>query len=178
MNYKEIEKKVDNLHMESNTLYAKIFRIMEEPQNGIFDKPQGELTEAQFEKFNKQNNKFKVILLTLRNDLAFKTKYHNTGLNESIKYKIYVIKQNLTNIDTLLASVYSKYHLSALKQLTNLTAIFLPLTLIVGWFGMNFNSMSAIRGIFSIAHGQKYVLLLSILSIIIMLIILKFLYNT
>ena len=90
-----------------------------------------------------------------------------------IKYKIQVIKYNLDDLDTLLTSVYSKYHLAAMSQLTIISSIFLPLTVITGWYGMNFKSMEAKNGILSITYGQRYVLLLSILSIFLLFLTFK-----
>ena len=104
-------------------------------------------------------------------DFAFNTKYTDQAHSELLKYKIHTIKHNLISLDALLASVYSQYHLDGLSQLAILSAIFLPLTFIVGWFGMNFNSMGAIKGtkgIFSIIHGQRFVMSLCITSMIIM----------
>ena len=49
-----------------------------------------------------------------------------------------------------------------MKVLTVVTAIFLPLTLIAGWYGMNFNYMPELRW----HYGYLYVFILSILVVI------------
>lgn len=51
---------------------------------------------------------------------------------------------------------------STMKLLTVLTAIFQPLTLIVGWYGMNFNNMPELTW----QYGYAFVILLSIGSIV------------
>lgn len=50
---------------------------------------------------------------------------------------------------------------STMKLLTVLTAIFQPLTLIVGWYGMNFTNMPELEW----QYGYVFVIILSILSI-------------
>ena len=47
-----------------------------------------------------------------------------------------------------------------MKYFTLMTSLFLPLTLIVGWYGMNFTSMPEI----SWKYGYFYVIILSLLS--------------
>lgn len=56
-----------------------------------------------------------------------------------------------------------------MRILTVVTSIFLPLTLIVGWYGMNFNSMPELNW----QYGYPYVTLLSVITIIICLWIFK-----
>lgn len=56
-----------------------------------------------------------------------------------------------------------------MKVLTVITTIFLPLTIIVGWYGMNFQDMPE----YTWAHGYIYVSLLSLLTIIVLCIVIK-----
>ena len=49
-----------------------------------------------------------------------------------------------------------------MKVLTVVTAIFLPLTLIAGWYGMNFDYMPELRW----DYGYLYVFILSIMVVI------------
>tara|TARA_Y100000389_G_scaffold194024_1_gene223503 strand:- start:2982 stop:3566 length:585 start_codon:yes stop_codon:yes gene_type:complete len=95
------------------------------------------------------------------------------NLNENIE-----IKKNEKKVDnmlTLLESIESyvntylqhKQHTS-LNILTILQFVFFPLTIITGYYGMNFMSMgspSLKRGIFSIKNGEKWVFLLMLISI-------------
>ncbi len=75
-----------------------------------------------------------------------------------------------------LISKYAEYIIDSRTSMSmNLIALvnllFLPITVIVGYYGMNFNSMGVIKGtkgIFSIIHAQRFVLSLCIISMIIM----------
>ena len=60
-------------------------------------------------------------------------------------------------------------HLNKVKKLNLMTLInlvFLPLGIIVGYFGMNFKSMTYSNGIFSVKYGNTLVILLFIIFII------------
>ena len=56
-----------------------------------------------------------------------------------------------------------------MKHLTVLTTIFFPLTIIVGWYGMNFQSMPE----FLWKYGYLYVILLSVAVVLLLLWIAK-----
>lgn len=56
-----------------------------------------------------------------------------------------------------------------MKVLTVITTIFLPLTIIVGWYGMNFQDMPE----YTWTHGYLYVALLSLLTIVVLCIVIK-----
>ena len=168
MNYTEIDNSINNIHKSVRNLYDEIYKTKSAPKKGFFDKPQGELTEDQFMKFNMRKDQLVQTLIKVVDQVAFKTMQINDKRFDIIKYKIQVIKYNLDDLDDVLSSVYSKYHLAAMSQIALISTIFLPLTFIVGWFGMNFNSMGAQKGnkgIFSITRGQLFVIVLCILSL-------------
>ena len=54
-----------------------------------------------------------------------------------------------------------------MKTLTVLTSIFFPLTIIVGWYGMNFQTMPE----FPWKYGYLYVILLSVVTVSVLWII-------
>lgn len=56
-----------------------------------------------------------------------------------------------------------------MKVFTAVTTIFMPLTLVAGWYGMNFNSMPELTW----SEGYRYVILLSIIIIIVCLFFFK-----
>ncbi len=56
---------------------------------------------------------------------------------------------------------------STMKTLTVLTSIFFPLTIIVGWYGMNFESMPEFKWRF----GYLFVILLSVFISLVMIFI-------
>ena len=176
MNLKEINNMVEVLHNKTRQLYTKIYTTMEEPRKSFFDEPEGQLTADQFIKFSSEQNKLRNSEFILVDIVAFKTKYTSENQFNIMKYKVRAIHENLANLDTLLATVYLRHHLTAVSKLAVIGAIFLPLTFIVGWFGMNFNSMGAQlgkRGIFSITYGQKFIAILCIICIIIMGVLFK-----
>ncbi len=77
----------------------------------------------------------------------------------------------LSNMVVHLQDAYSSYldmNLNkTMKFFTVITSIFFPLTIIVGWYGMNFQSMPE----FSWRYGYVYVILLSIIVVLILVLI-------
>ena len=65
-----------------------------------------------------------------------------------------------------------------LNFMTLLNLIFLPLGIIVGYFGMNFKSMNHSNGIFSVKYGNTFVILLFIIFIIIFTLIYFYIENS
>ena len=92
--------------------------------------------------------------------------------NDIYKYKIKNSnkkKQTILNdIDDYIDYKINKIQHEKTKILTIVSTIFLPLSFIVGFFGMNFKSMGApslTKGIFTINHSEKFILILSSISI-------------
>lgn len=119
--------------------------------------------------------------------LEFERKIINKNLNENdiekLINELYALKKKyINNIrDTeLLDNIhnYLKYKLNKVESrkrhiltLTNL--IFLPLGIIVGYFGMNFKSMGnkgIAKGILSIKHSHFFTFMLFLISIVLVII--------
>lgn len=125
------------------------------------------------------------------NDIRKKLLYTNLLFNEKLieqpnkdwsKQK--EILENLTNNMDYIDKYEQNNILSSQKKNINIftwfSVIFLPLTLITGYYGMNFRSMgspSTNDGPFSWKYGQIWVFLLFIISIIFTTIIFKRFYN-
>lgn len=80
------------------------------------------------------------------------------------------LSENVRKLDDYSIHVRDAYHArmdynlnNIMKLFTVITTIFLPLTLIVGWYGMNFSNMPELRWNF----GYPFVILLSIVVVII-----------
>lgn len=104
------------------------------------------------------------IKLLKKNTFALKLKY---ATNE----RLYRIIENIeSNLDE------ENRNLSNMKMtiISALGTIFLPLSFIVGYFGMNFNSMgnpTLKRGILATKHVDKFILSLSLFCIVIVSIV-------
>ena len=81
-----------------------------------------------------------------------------------------LIKTNIEHIQSAYFSYLDLQLNKSMRFLTLLTAIFFPLTIIVGWYGMNFRSMPE----FEWQYGYLYVILLSLVVVIGLIIIGKF----
>ena len=96
--------------------------------------------------------------------------------NDKIKRQIEMIRKNLSFIEN-----YHKAHLqlkqkNTISSLTIITLIFLPLTLVTGYFGMNFKAMGSPtmkQGIFSSDKGQHIVMFLFMISIVFILVLVQ-----
>ena len=83
--------------------------------------------------------------------------------------KLDVLKLNVGFLDDYTDKIMQSKQKQSLDSLTLTTLIFLPLSLITGYFGMNFKAMgspSDPRGIFSWKHGQNFVMFMFMISII------------
>ena len=91
---------------------------------------------------------------------------NNTEINNEIEKHLKIIGNSLNLIDNYFRNMTNKISERTIKRLTLINTIFLPLGVIVGYFGMNFTSMGLInlkKGIYTIKHGQLFVLLLCII---------------
>lgn len=87
---------------------------------------------------------------------------------DNVSKRIYRLREDTANLKSTvehLQDAYSSYldmgMNRTMKILTVLTSIFYPLTIIVGWYGMNFQSMPE----FLWKYGYVYVIALSILTV-------------
>ena len=96
---------------------------------------------------------------------------------KDLKNKLKFIDDNIELIDNYNTQLTSKDQQDSIDKLTLLNTIFLPLTLITGYYGMNFRSMgspSLSKGIFAIKNSNTFVLLLFVISIILTIIFYRF----
>jgi magnesium transporter len=89
---------------------------------------------------------------------------------ERLREDTILIKTNIEHIQSAYFSYLDLQLNKSMRFLTLLTAIFFPLTIIVGWYGMNFRSMPE----FEWQYGYLYVILLSLVVVIGLIIIGKF----
>ena len=89
----------------------------------------------------------------------------------NLSKKVERLKNDVTSLSNALDHLQDAYSSfmdvkmnRTMKVLTVLTTIFFPLTIIVGWYGMNFQSMPE----FTWPHGYIYVICLSVLVIIVL----------
>lgn len=80
--------------------------------------------------------------------------------------RLELLNKNITIIQNYNTQLHNRNQSKALDTLTVVNTIFLPLTLIVGYFGMNFRSMgcpTTKTGILTLKYGQTFVFILIIL---------------
>ncbi|MCQ2401320.1 MAG: hypothetical protein MJ059_05295 [Lachnospiraceae bacterium] len=90
-----------------------------------------------------------------------------TGKVKRLYDDMNLLEDVANHIQDAYATLLDQHMNSTMKVLTVLTTIFFPLTIIVGWYGMNFRYMPEL----SWRYGYLYVGLLSVLVIIILIII-------
>ena len=111
-------------------------------------------------------------LYKLKNNKNYKNNKRLDNLIEKLNY----IKKNIDLIGDFNSQLSDKKRSSSLDTLTRVNTIFLPLTLIVGYFGMNFQSMgvpSNKTGVFTLKYGQGFVFFLMLLSVVLIFILIK-----
>ena len=98
-------------------------------------------------------------------DLRYIANMHN---------KIQRLKEDVDSLNSLVAHLQDAYSATldlslnhTMKRFTVITSIFFPLTLIVGWYGMNFDSMPE----FHWRYGYLFVILLSVAVVAILAVI-------
>ncbi len=146
---------------------------------------------------DKANENFSFLLLRMKKELlVFKNYYEQVNCiserlidneneileDEELKYilnfkeKTKVIKEDIDSLKSSiihLQEAYSAYLDLKLNQtmkiFTVVTTIFFPLTVIVGWYGMNFTTMPE----FAWKYGYLFVIILSVAVVVILTIIVK-----
>jgi magnesium transporter len=96
--------------------------------------------------------------------------------------KLNILHQNINTIEFYEQNNILSKQKKSIDTITWITMIFIPLTLIVGYYGMNFHSMGApatstAEGPFNFKYGQLWVLLLFVISIILTVGFLKIFFN-
>ena len=98
-------------------------------------------------------------------DLRYISNMHN---------KVQRLKEDVDSLSSLVVHLQDAYSASldlslnhTMKRFTVITSIFFPLTLIVGWYGMNFDSMAE----FHWKYGYLFVILLSVTVVAVLAII-------
>lgn len=102
--------------------------------------------------------------------------YKNNKRLDNLIEKLNNIKKNIDLIGDFNSQLSDKKRSSSLDTLTRVNTIFLPLTLIVGYFGMNFQSMGAPSnktGVFTLKYGQGFVFFLMLISVVLIFILIK-----
>ena len=146
------------------------------------------INESQYKNFNEEILKYKRKLLRLRNyyeqfiDIgAILTENENHIFENTMTFQVFTRKAerlceniNLLRDGLVLLRETYQSHLdlklnNTMKLFTVITAFFSPLTLIAGWYGMNFEFMPELRW----KYGYLFVIILSIASVICCLIIFK-----
>lgn len=90
--------------------------------------------------------------------------------------RLRLINKNLNFLDRYYNNIMQVKQKQSIDSLTLVTLVFLPLTLITGYFGMNFKAMgspSMGRGIFTWRRGEHLVFFLFIISIVVILALVK-----
>ena len=126
-------------------------------------------------KVNKPQKNLEETINYINNKKKWNLKECRRELNDLFQFQLENYKNNTHDNDTKIDFYirYVKYQETVLKGfeshlLTLIATIFLPLSFIVGFFGMNFKSMGApslSKGIFNIAHAQLHIFLVSIIII-------------
>ena len=161
-NLEEIEKKMIVLEKQVSDLDNKI----------SFEKPDHEyISNARF-----AINKLKLFLELKILGLELHQEEHKKRL-ENIMKRLHIVDKNLEIIKDFNTALHNKRQTKAIDSLTIVNTIFLPLTLIVGYFGMNFKSMGCPTnktGILTMDYGQIFVIGLCISITLLIYLLFKF----
>ena len=128
---------------------------------------------------------FNVQLKTLQ-DNYFKNKFHSVESNSEYLDQVYYLKkklilnskgeESLNKFEEFIQNEIQKSVNFKTSLVTMIATVFLPLSFIVGYFGMNFKSMGSPtlkKGIYTMAHGQHYIYFLAMIIILVMVIFFK-----
>ena len=152
---------VHNIHLKNLEEIEKNMIVLEKQVSDLdnrisFEKPDHEyISNARF-----AINKLKLFLELKILGLEFHQEEHKKRL-ENIMKRLHIVDKNLEIIKDFNTALHNKRQTKALDTLTIVNTIFLPLTLIVGYFGMNFKSMGCPTiktGILTMEYGQIFVI--------------------
>lgn len=132
---------------------------------------------------NKSDEEIDKKITDLRKRLLYIQLYYNILNNKPTEENISILSDMQS--DMILINKYEERNIllgqkRSLDTLTYISIIFLPLTLIASYFGMNFYSMGASdvkRGVLGVSYGQTFVFMLGILSVIGTVVFLKYYEN-
>ena len=155
---------VHNIHLKNLEEIEKNMLVLEKQVSDLdnkisFEKPDHEyINNARF-----AINKLKLFLELKILGLELHQEEHKKKL-ENIMKRLHIVDKNLEIIKDFNIALHNKRQTKAIDSLTIVNTIFLPLTLIVGYFGMNFKSMGCPTiktGILTMEYGQIFVIGLS-----------------
>ena len=168
---------VHNIHIKNLEEIEKNMLVLEKQVSDLdnkisFEKPDHEyISNARF-----AINKLKLFLELKLLELELHQEEHKNKLQNIMK-RIHIVDKNLEIIKDFNTELHNKRQTKALDSLTIVNTIFLPLTLIVGYFGMNFGSMGCPTtkfGILTMKYGQIFVIGLLVSITIIVYFLFKF----
>ena len=168
---------VHNIHLKNLEDIEKNMIVLEKQVSDLdnkisFEKPDHEyISNARF-----AINKLKLFLELKILGLELHQEEHKKRL-ENIMKRLHVVDKNLEIIKDFNTALHNKRQTKAIDSLTIVNTIFLPLTLIVGYFGMNFKSMGCPTiktGILTMEYGQIFVIGLLVSITIIIYLLFKF----
>ncbi len=171
-----------------DALISDDFRYIEDKGNEITELEEDVLKENTEDDFSLELLQLKKGLLTMHNyyeqllDItdAIKENENNIFAYEDLRYianlsqKITRLREDTDSLSSSITHLQDAYSASldlklnhTMKLFTVLTSIFFPLTLIVGWYGMNFQTMPE----FAWRYGYIYVITLSSIVVVTLTII-------
>lgn len=168
---------VHNIHLKNLEEIEKNMIVLEKQVSDLdnkisFEKPDHEyIANARF-----AINKLKLFLELKILGLELHQEEHKKKL-EKIMKRLHIVDKNLEIIKDFNTALHNKRQTKAIDSLTIVNTIFLPLTLIVGYFGMNFKSMGCPTiktGILTMKYGQIFVIGLCISITLLIYLLFKF----
>lgn len=165
---------VHNIHIKNLEEIEKNMLVLEKQVTDLDNKISFEKTDHEYiANARFAINKLKLFLELKILGLELHQEEHKKKL-ENIMKRLHIVDKNLEIIKDYNTSLHNKRQTKAIDSLTIVNTIFLPLTLIVGYFGMNFKSMgcpTVKTGILTMEYGQIFVigLLVSITIIVYLL---------
>jgi magnesium transporter len=165
---------VHNIHIKNLEEIEKNMFVLEKQVTDLDNKISFEKTDHEYiANARFAINKLKLFLELKILGLELHQEEHKKKL-ENIMKRLHIVDKNLEIIKDYNTSLHNKRQTKAIDSLTIVNTIFLPLTLIVGYFGMNFKSMgcpTVKTGILTMEYGQIFVigLLVSITIIVYLL---------
>lgn len=190
--------KYSSINISLGKLIYSFFDSFIKKDNKLIENAEFEINQLeQLVLEDKANENFNFLLLRMKKELLFFRNYYEQLIDisetlfdneneifedDELKYILNFkekIKRIKGNIDSLKSSIihlqeaYSAYLDLKLNQtmkiFTVVTTIFFPLTVIVGWYGMNFTTMPE----FAWKYGYLFVIILSVAVVAILTIIVK-----
>jgi len=152
---------VHNIHIKNLEEIEKNMLVLEKQVSDLdnkisFEKPDHEyISNARF-----AINKLKLFLELKILELELHQEEHKKKL-QNIMQRLHIVDKNLEIIKDFNTAIHNKRQTKAIDSLTIVNTIFLPLSLIVGYFGMNFGSMgcpTTKSGILTMKYGQIFVI--------------------